>query len=259
MSESEPSYVTTSIEPADAKAGFSCGNHALDDFFARHAVRNDEAGVGRAYVLRRDSNDDAALPIVLGFYTLSMASAESSQVAKVLEKKLPKYPIPGALIDPRTTTRREVAPRRPSARGRCIGDRRLHGHHRRREGRKRRALLRQVRLRRGPRRGRATAHVPADRYRTRCVRSLKFVMGHVPILARGQRLFPVSPILGPLVSDPVVAISSRTWTPGRTSPTTTRAGCAAPCTRASRSSARAKIPLSPPAPCNARSARVHSR
>lgn len=37
MSESEPSYVTTSIEPADAKAGFSCGNHALDDFFARHA------------------------------------------------------------------------------------------------------------------------------------------------------------------------------------------------------------------------------
>lgn len=97
MSESEPSYVTTSIEPADAKAGFSCGNHALDDFFARHAVRNDEAGVGRAYVLRRDA-DDAALPVVLGFYTLSMASAESAQVAKVLEKKLPKYPMPVALI-----------------------------------------------------------------------------------------------------------------------------------------------------------------
>lgn len=46
MSESELSYVTTPIEPADTDAGFSCGSRALDDFFARHAVRNDEAGLG---------------------------------------------------------------------------------------------------------------------------------------------------------------------------------------------------------------------
>jgi GNAT superfamily N-acetyltransferase len=36
--------------------------------------------------------------VILGFYTLSMASAESSQVAKVLAKKLPKYAMPVALI-----------------------------------------------------------------------------------------------------------------------------------------------------------------
>lgn len=98
MSEPEPSYVTVPIEPADAKVGFSCGHHALDDFFARHAVHNNEIGVGRAYVLRRDANNDEALPAVLGFYTLSMASAESSQVAKVLAKKLPQYQMPVALI-----------------------------------------------------------------------------------------------------------------------------------------------------------------
>ncbi|MCL2778713.1 MAG: hypothetical protein FWD73_11980 [Polyangiaceae bacterium] len=64
MTESEPAYVTTPIKPSDAKTGFSCGNHALDDFFARHAVRNNEAGVGRVYVLRRDSNDNASLPVL---------------------------------------------------------------------------------------------------------------------------------------------------------------------------------------------------
>lgn len=117
MSEFDPSYVTTPIEPADAKAGFSCGDHALDDFFARHAVRNDKAGVGRAYVLRRDASDDVALPTVLGFYTLSMASAESSQVAKVLEQKLPKYPMPVALIGRLAVDRR--------AQGRRLGEKLL--------------------------------------------------------------------------------------------------------------------------------------
>jgi hypothetical protein len=62
MSESESPYSTTPIQPADAKAGFSCGNRALDDYFARHAVANDAAGVGRAYVLRREATDDETLP-----------------------------------------------------------------------------------------------------------------------------------------------------------------------------------------------------
>ncbi|MBX3226188.1 MAG: GNAT family N-acetyltransferase [Labilithrix sp.] len=98
MSEAESLYVTTPIEPADARSGFSCGKHALDDYFARHAVANDATGLGRAYVLRRGAEDPTTLPIVLGFYTLSMAVADSAHVAQILEKKLPKYPMPVALI-----------------------------------------------------------------------------------------------------------------------------------------------------------------
>lgn len=97
MSRAGP-YVTSPIEPADAKAGFSCGRHALDDYFARHAVANDAAGIGRVYVLRRTEGDETALAAVLGFYTLSMALAESAAVAEVLAKKLPKYPMLVALI-----------------------------------------------------------------------------------------------------------------------------------------------------------------
>ena len=98
MSEREPAYKTSRIEDADAKSGFSCGKHALDDYFARHAVANDRAGIGRAYVLRRAADDLPELPSVLGFYTLSMAAAESAQLAPALQAKLPKYPMPVALI-----------------------------------------------------------------------------------------------------------------------------------------------------------------
>jgi GNAT superfamily N-acetyltransferase len=98
MSEASSRYLTEPIVPADARAGFSCGKHALDDYFARHAVSNDAAGIGRAYVLRRGDGDDPTLPVVLGFYTLSMALAEAVAVSKLLKKKLPKFPMPVALI-----------------------------------------------------------------------------------------------------------------------------------------------------------------
>ena len=91
-------YATSRITEADAASGFRCGKHPLDDYFSRHAVKNDQTSVGRAYVLRRGDDDDAMLPAVFGFYTLSMASVSSEQAATVLRMKLPKYPMPVALI-----------------------------------------------------------------------------------------------------------------------------------------------------------------
>lgn len=72
-------YVTRRIQPSDVN-DFSCGKHALDDYFRRHALANDASGVGRTYVLPR-ADDEVDLPSVLGFYTLSMALAESTAVA----------------------------------------------------------------------------------------------------------------------------------------------------------------------------------
>jgi len=94
MTDRESLYVTMQIEPEDAGSGFSCGKHPLDDYFKRHAVQNDRAGISRAYVLRRLDRYPPELPNVLGFYTLSMAVAESAPIAKLLAAKLPKYPMP---------------------------------------------------------------------------------------------------------------------------------------------------------------------
>src|SRR3989339_409373 len=91
-------FLTSTIEPGDAVAGFSCGIHPLDEFFSRHAISNEAAGIGRTYVFRRRNEDDPSLPVILGYYTLSMALAETAKVAQVIEGKLPKYPMPVALL-----------------------------------------------------------------------------------------------------------------------------------------------------------------
>ena len=98
MNQLESPYITLPIEEADTKSGFSCGKRPLDDYFARHAFQNHSGDIGRAYVLRKSANDDTAIPAVLGFYTLNMAAAESAPLASILEKKLPKFPMPVALI-----------------------------------------------------------------------------------------------------------------------------------------------------------------
>ena len=99
MSEArEAACVTSGIEPADTASGFACGKRPLDDYFARHALPNDRAGIGRAYVARRSDADDDVLPRVLGFYTLSMASVAPETLASASAAKLPRYPMPVALI-----------------------------------------------------------------------------------------------------------------------------------------------------------------
>jgi GNAT superfamily N-acetyltransferase len=98
MSQSDLPYVTTPIQPGDPGTDFRCGNHSLDDYFRRHALKNDAEGIGRTYVLRRREADPPELPHVLGYYTLSMAQAEANPLSSALAKKLPKYPMPVALI-----------------------------------------------------------------------------------------------------------------------------------------------------------------
>lgn len=82
--------MTRRIGPGDPACGFRCGKHALDDYFVRHALPNDQAGIGTAYVLEASSEDVAHdLPTVLGFYTLSMAAVVSSDLTPAISKKLP--------------------------------------------------------------------------------------------------------------------------------------------------------------------------
>jgi len=91
-------FITDPIGAGDPSSGFSCGEPALDDFFARHALGNDARGLGRTFVLRRGDDLPSSLPAVLGFYTLSMADMEAALVPETLRAGLPRYPVPVALI-----------------------------------------------------------------------------------------------------------------------------------------------------------------
>jgi len=91
-------FVTEPIGDDDPGSGFSCGEPALDTFFARHALPNDRRGLGRTFVLRRPADRLESLPAVLGFYTISMADLEAARVPEGLRAGLPRYPVPVALI-----------------------------------------------------------------------------------------------------------------------------------------------------------------
>lgn len=96
MTGARGEYLTTPIADADAKSGFDCGREELNGFFARYAYANDRRGIGRTFVLR--AGEGEGLPPVVGFYTLSMAVLEGEKLPRKLRERLPRYPLPVALV-----------------------------------------------------------------------------------------------------------------------------------------------------------------
>lgn len=87
-------YVTEPMAVGDGDCGFRSGVHALDDYFARHAAGNSLQGIGKTFVLRGKGDGLS----ILGFYTLSMAEVRADIVSALMHSRLPKYPLPVALI-----------------------------------------------------------------------------------------------------------------------------------------------------------------
>lgn len=78
---------------ADASA-FRCGQPPLDDYIRRYASQDVRRNVARVFV---------ATPVdtprrIAGFFTLSAGSVSCTALPESLAKKLPRYPIPVALI-----------------------------------------------------------------------------------------------------------------------------------------------------------------
>jgi GNAT superfamily N-acetyltransferase len=69
------------------RAGFDCGNSALNDFLLKQAGQLQRRGFGKTYVALAD---DAKT--VIGYVTVSAGQVETSQVPEGL--KLPRYPAP---------------------------------------------------------------------------------------------------------------------------------------------------------------------
>ena len=72
---------------------FSCGLPELDRYLAHQAGQDVRRRVARVFVCT--ARDTAA---VLGFYTLSALSVDLSALPDALSRKLPRHPVPCALI-----------------------------------------------------------------------------------------------------------------------------------------------------------------
>ncbi len=72
---------------------FCSGQIALDEYLQKYAGQHTRKNVGRTFV---------AVPtgekLVLGYYTLSGSSVAFEHAPEGLQKKLPRYPIPAALL-----------------------------------------------------------------------------------------------------------------------------------------------------------------
>lgn len=86
-----------SIRPLDADAqtaDFDCGEKALDEYLQRYASQDIKRGVARVFVASPADQPQ----VVAGFYTLSAASIAAQTLPEAWRKKLPRYPVPVALL-----------------------------------------------------------------------------------------------------------------------------------------------------------------
>ena len=72
---------------------FQCGRASLDEYICLYASQHSRKNVGRTFVAVAPGARQ-----VLGYYTLSGASVEFEHLPSALKKKLPRYPLPVALL-----------------------------------------------------------------------------------------------------------------------------------------------------------------
>jgi GNAT superfamily N-acetyltransferase len=75
-------------------ASFRCGQASLDAYIRRFASQDVRRNLARVFI----ATPDNAPPQLAGFFTLSAGSVNCADLPESLAKKLPRYPVPVALI-----------------------------------------------------------------------------------------------------------------------------------------------------------------
>ena len=73
---------------------FQCGSETLDDYIRRYASQDVRKNVARVFVATPENNPQQ----LSGFFTLSAGSVSCASLPASLARKLPRYPVPVALI-----------------------------------------------------------------------------------------------------------------------------------------------------------------
>jgi GNAT superfamily N-acetyltransferase len=77
-----------------SRLNFNCAEESLDRYIREQATQNVRRGLARVFVAVLSSEPDR----ILGFFTLSATSIAGSALPLALARRLPRYPIPAALI-----------------------------------------------------------------------------------------------------------------------------------------------------------------
>lgn len=85
------------VRPLDAAVdvmAFHCGQSALDEYIRRYASQDVRRNVARVFVAAPDQDTRR----LAGFFTLSAGSVGCADLPESLARRLPRYPVPVALI-----------------------------------------------------------------------------------------------------------------------------------------------------------------
>jgi GNAT superfamily N-acetyltransferase len=75
------------------RATFRCSDHQITNYFRRHAFANLQIRIANAWIIRDRHTD-----LIVGFYTLSTASADFGAIPEQFTANLPRYPVPVVLL-----------------------------------------------------------------------------------------------------------------------------------------------------------------
>lgn len=87
-------YRIRALDAAIDATEFHGGHDALDDYIRRYAAQDVRRNVARVFA----ATPESAARKLAGFFTLSAGSVACSELPGELARKLPRYPIPVALI-----------------------------------------------------------------------------------------------------------------------------------------------------------------
>jgi GNAT superfamily N-acetyltransferase len=82
------------LGPDHDRAGFRCGNVGLDRYIREQATQDTRRGIARIYVAITHDQPER----IISFFTLSAASVAAPELPPEIAKRLPRHPIPAALV-----------------------------------------------------------------------------------------------------------------------------------------------------------------
>ncbi len=89
-----PGYRIRPLDAAVDSAGFSCGHETLDAYIRRYATQDIRRDMARVFVASPEDEPGR----IAGFYSLSAGSVQATDLPEALRRKLPRYPVPVALL-----------------------------------------------------------------------------------------------------------------------------------------------------------------
>ena len=82
------------LNPTHDRTNFQCGVETLDRYIKKQAKQDTNRHISRVFVATKPEVPE----VVVGYYTLSTLSIELNQLPQKLARKLPRHPVPAALI-----------------------------------------------------------------------------------------------------------------------------------------------------------------